>query len=504
VGLDVGTTGTKAVAFDLASSWRRVVVGEYPLLEPVAGWQVQDPDVMVAVAADAVRECVAATDGAEVLAVSLCTAMHGLIALDGSGRALTPLVTWADSRSSEEARSLRASGQARDLHRVTGTPVHPMSPLTKLMWFRSHEPQTWARARWWVGLKDYLLLRLTGTVVTELSSASATGMLDMFTRTWSPAAIELSGVSVDQLPPVVSTTSVLELSRAAAGRFGLPAGTPVVTGAADGPLGNLGTGAIAPGVASVSLGTSGAVRMVIPTPRVDEKGALFCYALTEEAWVLGGAVSNGGVVIRWAGQSLAPELRPGAGGSVDEQLLALAAQVPAGCDGLVMLPHLLAERAPLWDPELPGAYLGLRRVHTRGHLVRATVEGVCRQLGTIVDSLDRLSAITSVRVTGGAFRSALWRDVLAATLNRPLQVVGATEGSALGAAALALLALGRATDLEEAVAQFAPPGGTGFSQVEPVAEQVAAYARISSTVPDLIRSLAAVVPLFERTETGAP
>ena len=319
-----------------------------------------------------------------------------------------------------QARFLRTSGQAGELHRATGAPIHPMTPLTKLMWFSRNDPRTCARARWWVGLKDYLLYRMTGMLVTELSSASGTGLLDMAARTWSPAAVALAGVSVDQLPPIVATTATLPLSPDAAGRLALPAGTPVVSGAADGPLGNLGTGAITAGVAGLSVGTSGAIRMAVPQPQVDDEGALFCYALTDSVWVVGGAVSNGGVVIRWAGDSLAPDLSAPARGLADEALLSLAGTVPAGSDGLVMLPYLLAERAPLWDPDLPGAYLGLRRGHTRAHLVRAAVEGVCRQLAVITDSLDRIAAVSSVRVTGGAFRSPLWRDVMAASLNRPL------------------------------------------------------------------------------------
>ena len=138
--------------------------------------------------------------------------MHGLIALDADQRPLTPLVTWADSRSREQAAELRASGEARELHRRSGTPVHPMTPLTKLLWFARHEPGTFAAARWWVGLKDFLLQRLTGRLVTELSSASATGLLDMATRTWNADALALAGISEEQLPPILPSTATLPLA----------------------------------------------------------------------------------------------------------------------------------------------------------------------------------------------------------------------------------------------------------------------------------------------------
>ena len=496
LALDVGTTGVKAVAFDLASPWRHVAIREYPLLEPQPGWQVQDPESMVSATAAAAAECTTVVGGAEVVAVAVSSAMHGLLALDAAMQPLTPLITWADARATQQARFLRTSGQASELHRATGAPIHPMTPLTKLMWFSRNEPRTWARARWWVGLKDYLLYRMTGTLVTELSSASGTGLLDMATGTWSPAAVALSGVSVDQLPPIVATTAALALSPGAAQRVGLPAGIPVVAGAGDGPLGNLGTGAISAGVAGLSLGTSGAIRMVVPKPQVDADGALFCYALTDSAWVVGGAVSNGGVVIRWAGDSLAPDVSAPAGGSADEALLSLAATVPPGSDGLVMLPYLLAERAPLWDPDLPGAYLGLRRGHTRAHLIRAAVEGVCRQLAVITDSLDRLARVTSVRVTGGAFRSPLWREVMAASLNRPLHLVAAAEGSALGAAALGLLALGRATQLTDAVGQLTWTDEAAEVRINPDAAMATTYAELRGSIPRLVAGLHAVASLF--------
>ncbi len=482
VGLDVGTTGVKAVAFGVGSSWRRVAIREYPLQHPAPGQEVQDPEAIVAAVTDALAECSA---GLEPLAISLSAAMHGLIALDGDKQPLTPLITWADSRAREQAAELRSSGQASELHRRSGTPVHPMSPLVKLLWFKQHEPETFAAARFWVGLKDYVLYRLTGRLVTELSSASATGLLDMATRTWSPEALTLTGIDEAQLPPILACTDTLESD----------SGVPVVTGAADGPLGNLGTGALLPGVAGLSLGTSGAIRMVVPEPQVDEHGTLFCYALTDTAWVVGGAISNGGVVARWAREALAPDLEG------DEALIELAATAPAGCDGLVMLPYLLAERAPLWDPDLPGAYLGLRREHTRAHLVRAAAEGVALQLKIVLDELDRLHPVESVRVTGGTFRAALWRDVMAASLERPLYVVGDAEGTALGAAALGLFALERAPSLEAALEALADTEAP--ERIDPDPELVAVYRRQRAAVPALIGALTAVAELLEDATSRA-
>ena len=239
--------------------------------------------------------------------------------------------------------------------------------------------------------------------------------------------------------------------------------------------------------------------MAVPEPKVDADGTLFCYALTDSAWVIGGAISTGGVVIRWAGDSLAPDVAATAGDAgPDAALLELAASAPAGSAGLMMLPYLLAERAPLWDPDLPGAYLGLRREHTRAHLVRAAVEGVCMQMRVILDRLDDVHPVSSVRATGGVFRSPLWREVMAATLDRPLFVFGSAEGTALGAAALGLFALERAPRLDDALAQLIPPDTPAPSPVEANPDLVATYAAQRTSLPQLIGDLEQVAALFAR------
>lgn len=500
VGLDVGTTGTKAVAFVLGAGTRHIAVREYPLLQPAPGQQVQDVDAVAEGALAALGDCLPAVGDADVLAVSVSTAMHGLVGLDERMHPVTPLLTWADARAAGQAARLRADGTAATLHRRSGTPVHPMSPLTKLLWFHEEEPETAAGVRWWAGLKDYLLWRLTGDLVTELSSASGTGLLDLDTRTWDPDTVALTGASPDQLPRIVPTTAVLTMSPETAARVGLPAGTRVVAGAGDGPLGNLGTGAIAPGVAGLSLGTSGALRLVVAAPYVASE-ALFCYALTDDAWVVGGAVSNGGIVTRWAADALVPDLvadvdeASRAAGEDDERVLALAEEAPPGCDGLVMLPYLLAERAPLWEPALPGAYLGVHRAHRREHFVRAAVEGVCRQLWTVLQELERVQHVDVVTATGRTFASDLWRNVMAATLDRPLAVVGDAEGTAVGAAALGLLALGEAADLTAALLLLGDPRDTAET-VRPDATLVGVYEAARRSVPGLVARLGPVAALF--------
>jgi gluconokinase len=374
--------------------------------------------------------------------------MHSLIGLDPLGVPLTPSITWADSRARVQAERLRATAHGLALHRRTGTPVHPMSPLTKLLWFREQEPRLAEQVGHWVGIKDYVLRHLCDALVTDHSIASGTGLMDIHRLVWDAEALQLAGISAEQLPELVTTTTVLPgLSADAAARTGLPPETKVVVGAGDGPLANLGLGAVHPGVAACSIGTSGAIRVMVERPAVDPLGGVFCYALTDERWAVGGAINNGGVVLQWAGDALAPDL----GEEPEEALLDLAAQAPVGSGGLIMLPYLLSERAPHWSSLPRGAYVGLTREHGRPHLVRAALEGVCLQLALVLQSIRAAdNEVREVRATGGFARSPLWRQLLADVLGMEIGFTSAQEGSSFGAALLGMQALGLVASVDVA------------------------------------------------------
>jgi gluconokinase len=445
LGVDIGTTSTKTVAFDPTGRvWGSHSVG-YPLEEPRPGEAVQDPDTILraVLTATAAAAAQAAGRGGEIQGLAFSTAMHSLIALDGRGRPLTPSITWADTRASEQAERLHSTPEGLELHRRTGTPMHPMSPFLKLLWFRERDPEVAAAARRWVGIKEYVLAHLTGEQVVDHSVASATGLMDLASLDWDEEALRLAGVDPGQLPRLVPTRQVLPLTAGAAGEFGLDPGTPLVVGATDGPLANLGVGAVRPGVAACSIGTSGALRVMVEKPAVDPGGRVFCYALTEERWVVGGAINNGGVVLEWARDALAPELDPE---EAPERLLAEAARAPTGSGGLIMLPYLLSERAPHWSSLPRGAYVGLTRAHHREHLVRAALEGVCQQLALVLESMRAAgNEVREVRATGGFARSPLWRQLLTDALGMDIGFAAGHEGSSFGAALLGMDALGLAS-----------------------------------------------------------
>ena len=422
---------------------------------------------------EAVRAVVAQTTS-RVAGLAFSSAMHSLIGLDADGKPLTASVTWADARAGEQAERLRAADGGLRLHRRTGTPLHPMAPLPKLVWFREREPELCARVRHWVGIKEYVLLRLCGELVTDHSTASGTGLLDLSRLDWDAEALELAGVAADRLARLVPGTTVLpRLAPSAAEATGLPVDTPVVVGAGDGPLANLGLGAVRPGVAACSIGTSGALRVTVEHPAVDPAGGVFCYALTEDRWVVGGAINNGGLVLDWAGDALAPELGDGA----EEELLALAAQAPPGSGGLVMLPYLTGERAPHWSALPRGAYVGLTRSHRREHLVRAALEGVCQQLALVLASVRAAgNEVREVRATGGFARSPLWRQLLADALGTEVHFPAGSEGSSFGAALLGMQALGLVASIDvaadlvqiEQVVRPDPRGAAACAALRPV------------------------------------
>jgi gluconokinase len=482
VGVDVGTTATKAVAFDAAGRQRGSADARYPLLEPAPGRAEQDPGVVVDGALEAIRVAVAQarTNGASVAGLALSAAMHALIALDAEDHPLTRLITWADTRASTQAQRLRA--EHPDLHDRTGTPIHSMAPLPKLVWFAENEPETFAAARRWVGVKELVVARLTGTYALDHSTASGTGLLNLETLDWDRGALAAAGIGSDRLAALVPATERLELRADVAAALGLDRDVPLVVGAGDGPSANLGVGAVAPGIAACSIGTSGALRLTTQRPAVDRARHLFCYALTPGRWIVGGAISNGGVVLQWAGAALAPDL----GEHAEAQLIALAEDVPPGSDGLLMLPYLLGERAPLWSGSAPAAYVGLARHHGRGHLVRSALEGVCQQLRLVLDAIrDAGNEVTEVRATGGFARSALWRQMLADVLDAPIGFAASEEGSARGAAILGLQTLGLADRIDAA---------EPTELVEPNPRAAAVYAAQRPTFVALGQALAPYQP----------
>jgi gluconokinase len=454
IGVDIGTTGVRAVAYGPEGPCLGEASREYPLYTPHPGWAEQDPGEILAAIEQVLREVSSelARTGRKADGIALSTTFHSLLVYDNELRPLDRLVTWADNRSQGIVAEIKKSGlDLLSIYRRVGCPLHASYPMTKIAWWLRRHPK--AAGRRFGSIKDHVFFALTGDWVVDRSIASGSGLYDLFGLRWDDELLRYLGIQEESLPAVVPTTYSRPLHAEAARRTGLPAGMPVVIGAGDGVLANLGIGAVNPGQMSATIGTSGAVRILSDIPRTDPKARTWCYNLTDEIWVLGGAISNGGIVLRWLRDNFAgPERELAAKLGVDpyELLTAEAGKVPPGSDGLILLPFFLGERAPHWNSDLRGVLFGLSFNHGKPHVVRAVMEGICYSMNSILRALEEVTGtVREIRASGSFIRSELWTQMLADVFDREVHVPDINQGVAFGAAVLGFISAGVLTDIAE-------------------------------------------------------
>ncbi|MEP0911927.1 gluconokinase [Leptolyngbya sp. GB1-A1] len=449
IGVDIGTTSTKAVLFTLAGEAVQQALIEYPLYSPTPATAEQDPNEIFLAVLKTIQQVVQAIGAkpGEIVGLSFSSAMHSLILMDKDDRPLTRSITWADNRSAAWAQSLKQSGQGHEIYLRTGTPIHPMSPLVKLLWLRQDQLDLFQQAARFISIKEYVFFRLTRRYVVDYSIASATGLLNLNRLEWDSEALDIAGVRPAQLSELVPTTYLLKpIQTDFAAIMGIAPETPIVMGASDGVLSNLGVGAIEPGVFATTIGTSGAIRAVIDRPVTDPQERLFCYPLTKQHWVIGGAVNNGGIALRWVRDQFADAevaLATQRGQDPYHLIMQQAEAVSPGADGLLFHPYLLGERSPLWNANARGSFFGLTLNHTRAHITRAVLEGVLFNLLIVLQALEDFAGTAKrIQATGGFARSALWRQMMADIFDREITIPAQHESSCLGAAIVGLYALG--------------------------------------------------------------
>ncbi len=447
IGADIGTTNVKAVAFDLQGEILCSHSEDYPMFHPQPDWSEQDPDQIVAALEICIGEVVKnARDYGEVIGLSFSSAMHSLIALDATGKPLTRCIIWADNRSAALADELRESPRGRRLYKSNGTPIHAMTPACKLLWLREQEPGLFNDAARFVGIKEYVLYQLTGKYLVDFSIASATGLFNIHRFAWDSYTLKYLGITTDKLSEPVSPYHVEKLPKN--NSLNLPAGTPLVMGASDGCLANLGSGAVVPGTMAVTVGTSGAVRITSPTAYTDPKMRTFCYILDQETYLVGGASNNGAVVFQWLKETFFPDLEYA---RMQEE----AGRISVGSEGLLCLPYLLGERAPLWNSAVRGGFVGLDVHHTAAHFVRAVMEGILLNLYSIGKVLMENQPIHTIFANGGFAKSEVWVQMLADVFGVAVHLNDTVETGSVGAAMVGLKALGHLDDFGDAT-QFTP------------------------------------------------
>ncbi|MTT30417.1 gluconokinase [Terrilactibacillus sp. BCM23-1] len=491
IGVDIGTTSTKAVLYTIDGTIVAYANQGYPLYTPDAFTAEQDPDQIFDTVLSVIHEVVAKSDKRPetIQFVSFSCAMHSVIPVDREGRPLMRCLTWADNRSIDWCCRLKEDMGGHEIYMRTGTPNHPMSPLSKLLWMRHEKPEIFNKSAKFISMKEYVFYKLFHKYIVDYSIASCTGLMRMDQMTWDQEALKIAGITESHLSDPVPTTYIMkDLDPMYAEQMGLREDTPFVLGASDGVLSNLGVNAIEPGNVAVTIGTSGAIRTVVDHYSADPKERLFCYQLTEDKWVVGGPVNNGGGVLRWARDEFAAseiETAKRLGISSYDVLTQMASRVNPGSDGLIFQPYFSGERAPLWNPNARGAFFGLNLHHQKQHMIRAVLEGVIYNLYSVMLAMqERTGEPKLIQATGGFSRSALWRQMMADIFNQPVNVPESFESSCLGAAVLGLYATGVVDNLN-VVSQMI---GSVHSH-QPIQENAAAYEQIFPIFIRLSRKL---------------
>jgi xylulokinase len=449
LGIDVSTTGAKALLIDQEGRVTGSATSTYPLSTPRPLWSEQDPvDWWVGTQAS-IRQALAGAgaEASQVRGVGLTGQMHGLVLLDASGAVLRPAILWNDQRTGAQCDQIRSRLGKERLIQLTGNDALPGFTAPKILWVRQHEPEIYEKVAQVLLPKDYVRYRLTGDYATDKAGAAGTLLLDIKARDWSAKVLEALQIPRRWLPPTHEGPEVTGVVNAkAAATTGLRAGTPVVGGGGDQAAQAVGVGAVDAGIVALTLGTSGVVFASCTEPFIEAEGRLhaFCHAVPD-TWHLMGVMLSAGGSLRWYRDTLAPAL-------TYDQLLAPAAHVPPGAEGLFYLPYLTGERTPHPDPLARAGFVGLTVRHGQAHMTRAVLEGVAFGLRDSMELVRGagLGEIQQVRVSGGGARSALWRQILADVLNSELVTVNTSEGAAYGAALLAGVGAGAWPDVQQA------------------------------------------------------
>ncbi len=436
LGLDVSTTGSKALLIDERGAVVASHTTPHETSQPYPLWSEQSPADWWAGMAASIRAVVSQIDDpGAIQAIGLTGQMHGLVCLDAGGNVLRPAILWNDQRTQAECDEITARVGARRLIELTGNRALTGFTAPKILWVRKHEPDVYARIAHILLPEDFIRFKLTGEYATNLADAAGTLLLNVAQRQWSREVLDALEIPAEWLPPVHEGPQVTGVvSAVAAGETGLRAGTPVVGGGGDQAAQATGVGAVKPGIVALTVGTSGVVFAPLASYAYEPEGRLhaFCHAVPGQ-WHFMGVMLSAAGSLQWYRDTLCP-------GEDFATLTDEAGTVRPGCEGLIFLPYLTGERTPHPDPLARGAFVGLTTRHGRPHLTRAVMEGVAfglRDSFELIKQSDAGRQVDEVRVSGGGARSPVWRQIFADVFGVPLVVVKALEGAAYGAALLA-------------------------------------------------------------------
>ncbi len=458
IGMDVGTTGAKALAIDEKGAVVASALVEYPLIAPKPGWAEQDPQDWEKASLEALSQLSAGLGSRvqDVKGLGLTGQMHGSVFLDSKGEVLRNPILWCDQRTASQCEEITERVGAEKLIKMVCNPALTGFTAPKILWLRENEPHLYEKVRRVLLPKDYIRYVLTGEYATDVADGSGTLLFDVKNRTWHRELMTLLDIPAEFMPPAYEGPEVTgRLSLQAAEATGLPNAIPVVAGGGDQAAGGVGCGIVKPGVISSTVGTSGVVFAFSDTVRLDPQGRVhtFCHSVPGKWHVMGVMLSAGGS-LRWFRDALCESEKTVArhtGCDPYEYITGAAERAPVGSEGLLFLPYLSGERTPHKDPFARGAFLGLSLRHTKAHMARAVLEGVAYGMRDSLEIIREMGVpIQQVRASGGGAKSALWRQIQADVNQTPLVTINVDEGPAYGAALLATVATGIYSSVEEA------------------------------------------------------
>lgn len=440
IGIDIGTGSTKAVMLD--SKAKPVAISQvfYKTDCPQTGYAEQNPEIIWKAFIGCIKKVVAKKKRLPVT-VSISAAMHSMLVVDKKNKLLTPLITWEDTRSEKIAEALRNSLEGENIYKSTGAPIHSMLPLCKIKWLKVNEKKIFEQAFKFISIKEFIWFRLFNKYEIDYSIASATGLFNIENKKWHTPSLQFCGITESQLSEAAPTHFIRkDIPREIAAAMHVSADSNFCIGASDGCLANLGTNVINHGIAALTIGTSGAVRIAINKPIVNYESMIFNYILDEKKFISGAPINNGGNILPWLFKNFLNNANPSENDY--KKFFKTIEAIPVGCNGLMCLPYLYGERAPVWDEKASAIFLGIKSFHTNAYFLRAALEGICFTLKNIVEILEATTApIKQLNVSGGFIHSKTWMQILSDITGKNLCLVQTEDASSIGAALLCMKAL---------------------------------------------------------------
>jgi len=454
ITIELGTNAVRVFAFDLTGNLLASMKGSYPTFHIQPDYSEQDPEqifiTMLYVLKNLMNEKIHPQKH-KVRCICFSASMHSVLAIDKNGVPIGNAITWSDNRGKQIASTLKTSTAGKKIYTATGTPIHPMSPLVKITWLKNNDKERFKNTAKFLSIKTYIIQQLTGKYFIDYSLASATGLLNIHTLNWEPDALHYAGIKADKLPELVPVFhSPGNLLKAYQTSLGLPSGVKVLIGSSDGCLATLGAGVWGDGKATITIEDSGAVRVAGKKVLQDEKQRFFNYLLAKNCYVSGGPTNNGGVIFEWFAKQFGEFKNPFDIEQSMDMLMNEAAKVDTGSEGLLFLPYLLGERAPIWNANARGCYFGLNINHGRHHFIRATIEGILYEIYSIGKTLQEHRSIKTLSVNGSFASIPFCAQMIADMFNKPLHVSKHVNSIGLGAFLISAIEMGIYKDLDEA------------------------------------------------------